>query len=99
MAMICREKYWPASFWGFNPSPAPDRSRGLAGQGTYAAHPALQAAGTVSDKAIRHLVNRVNLPELLLLAEADLRGRGRERDFAAIRQWLLGRVAPAGTKA
>ena len=50
----------------------------------------------VSDKAIRHLLHRINLPELLLLAEADYLGRGRERDFQAIRNWLLGRVRALG---
>ncbi|MCX5780309.1 MAG: HD domain-containing protein [Firmicutes bacterium] len=50
----------------------------------------------VSDKAIRQLVNRINLRELLLLAEADFLGRGGERNFTPIRQWLLDRVRALG---
>ncbi|MCX5780290.1 MAG: hypothetical protein NTV45_05630 [Firmicutes bacterium] len=50
----------------------------------------------VSDKVIRQLVNRINLRELLLLAEADFLGRGGERDFTPIRQRLLDRVSALG---
>lgn len=52
----------------------------------------------VSDKAIRKLVNRVNVRELLLLAEADFKGRGRERDFEPVRQWLNQRMESLGLK-
>lgn len=52
----------------------------------------------VGDKAIRKLVNRVNLSELLLLAEADFKGRTFERDFYLISSWLLGRVYALGLK-
>lgn len=47
----------------------------------------------VSDKAIRKLVNRVNVRELLLLAEADFKGRGKERDFAPVQEWLMDRIS------
>jgi tRNA nucleotidyltransferase (CCA-adding enzyme) len=50
----------------------------------------------VSDKAIRQLVNRINVRELLLLAEADFLGRAWERDFSPIRKWLLDRVSALG---
>ncbi|MGI5911468.1 MAG: CCA tRNA nucleotidyltransferase [Syntrophomonadaceae bacterium] len=50
----------------------------------------------VSDKAIRKLVNRVNVKELLLLAEADFRGRGQERDFKPVEEWLNHRIKSIG---
>lgn len=50
----------------------------------------------VTDKAIRKLVNRVDLMELLLLSEADFLGRGKERDFAPVRKWYLERVERLG---
>jgi tRNA nucleotidyltransferase (CCA-adding enzyme) len=52
----------------------------------------------VSDKAIRKLVDRVNLKELLLIAEADSGGRGVARDSKAIRNWFLGKVSQLGLK-
>ncbi|NLB89390.1 MAG: HD domain-containing protein [Syntrophomonadaceae bacterium] len=50
----------------------------------------------VSDKAIRKLVNRVDLMELLLLSEADYLGRGKVRDYTPIREWYLKRVEELG---
>mgnify|MGYP000844610775 CR=1 FL=1 len=50
----------------------------------------------VTDKALRKLVNRVNLRELLLLAEADFRGRTGERDFNAIKDWFYEKVSSLG---
>ncbi|MPN53861.1 hypothetical protein SDC9_201529 [bioreactor metagenome] len=50
----------------------------------------------VTDKAIRKLVNRVNLKELLLLAEADFKGRGIDRDFEVIRQWFEDKLINLG---
>lgn len=52
----------------------------------------------VSDRAIRRLVQRVNVSELLLLSEADYLGRTLERDYAPIRDWLLERIAAVGLK-
>jgi tRNA nucleotidyltransferase (CCA-adding enzyme) len=52
----------------------------------------------VSDKAIRKLVNRVNLKELLLISEADFKGRALERDFDVIRSWFLQKVSSLGLK-
>lgn len=61
-------------------------------------HPVLlyKTRDKVSDKAIRKLVNRVNVRELLLLAEADFKGRGRERDFEPVREWLNQRMESLG---
>lgn len=61
-------------------------------------HPVLlyKSREQVSDKAIRKLVNRVNVRELLLLAEADFKGRGRERDFAPVQEWLNDRISRLG---
>jgi len=50
----------------------------------------------VTDKAIRKLVDRVNLKELLLIAEADLMGRNVERDFDVIRTWFMDKVFSLG---
>lgn len=50
----------------------------------------------VTDKAIRKLVNRVNLRELLLLSEADYLGREIERDYTLIRNWFLDKVEELG---
>jgi uncharacterized domain HDIG len=51
----------------------------------------------VSDKAIRKLVNRINLKELLLLAEADFKGRSAaDRDFDPIRKWFEGKMIKLG---
>ncbi len=50
----------------------------------------------VTDKAIRKLVNRVNLKELLLLAEADFKGRSIERDFEVIRKWFEDKLINLG---
>lgn len=51
----------------------------------------------VSDKALRKLVNRINLQELLLLAEADFKGRGAaDRDFDPIRKWFEGKMIKLG---
>lgn len=50
----------------------------------------------VSLKAILKLIDRVDIRELLLLAEADLSGRRQEIDFSGIRTWLLGRVSSLG---
>lgn len=61
-------------------------------------HPVLlyKTREKVSDKAIRKLVNRINIRELLLLAEADFKGRGRERDFEPVREWLNQRMEGLG---
>jgi len=61
-------------------------------------HPVLlyKTRDKVSDKAIRKLVNRINVRELLLLAEADFKGRGRERDFEPVREWLTQRIKSLG---
>lgn len=61
-------------------------------------HPVLlyKQKENVSDKAIRKLVNRVDLMELLLLSEADFLGRGVDRDYADIRQWFLDKTAELG---
>lgn len=61
-------------------------------------HPILlyKSREQVSDKAIRKLVNRVNVRELLLLAEADFKGRGKERDFAPVQEWLMDRISRLG---
>ena len=61
-------------------------------------HPVLlyKSREQVSDKAIRKLVNRVNVRELLLLAEADFKGRGKERDFAPVQEWLMDRISRLG---
>lgn len=50
----------------------------------------------VSDKAIRRLLSRVNVGELLLLSEADYLGRGIERDYEPIKTWLIGRIEQLG---
>lgn len=50
----------------------------------------------VSDKAIRRLLSRVNVGELLLLSEADYLGRGIKRDYEPIKAWLSGRVKQLG---
>ena len=50
----------------------------------------------VTDKAIRKLVDRVNLKELLLIAEADLMGRNVDRDFDVIRKWFMDKVFSLG---
>jgi len=50
----------------------------------------------VSDTAIRRLMNRVNVQELLLLSEADYNGRGRRREFKPIRDWLIERISRLG---
>ncbi len=50
----------------------------------------------VGDKALVKLLERVDLRELLLLAEADLLGRGQEQDFLVIRQWLEARISRLG---
>lgn len=50
----------------------------------------------VTDKAIRKLVDRVNLHELLLIAEADLLGRNVDRDFDVIRKWIMDKVYSLG---
>lgn len=50
----------------------------------------------VGDKAILKLMNRVNLQELLLIAEADFLGRHGERDFEVIRKWFKEKVAGLG---
>ncbi|PKM77477.1 MAG: hypothetical protein CVU90_06415 [Firmicutes bacterium HGW-Firmicutes-15] len=52
----------------------------------------------VSDKAIRKLINRVNLKELLLISEADFKGRALERDFDVIRKWFLAKASSLGLK-
>ncbi len=61
-------------------------------------HPVLlyKTREQVSDKAIRKLVNRVNVRELLLLAEADFKGRGKERDFEPVQEWLMDRISRLG---
>lgn len=61
-------------------------------------HPVLlyKTREQVSDKAIRKLVNRVNVRELLLLAEADFKGRGKERDFEPRQEWLMDRISRLG---
>ncbi|MEA1961493.1 MAG: HD domain-containing protein [Bacillota bacterium] len=50
----------------------------------------------VGDKAIRKLVNRVNLKELLLLSEADYKGRDVPRDYEEIRGWFEHRLDAIG---
>lgn len=50
----------------------------------------------VTDKAIRKLVDRVNLRELLLIAEADLMGRGVENNFDDVRKWYMEKVFSLG---
>jgi len=50
----------------------------------------------VTDKAIRKLVNRVNLKELLLISEADFMGRTMERDFDVVRNWFMEKVISLG---
>lgn len=52
----------------------------------------------VTDKAIRKLTNRVDLSELLLLSEADFKGRNVDRDYTGIRQWFLDKAAALGLK-
>lgn len=47
----------------------------------------------VSNKAIRRLLGRVDVEELLLLSEADYQGRGVERDYRPIRLWIEERIA------
>jgi tRNA nucleotidyltransferase (CCA-adding enzyme) len=42
----------------------------------------------VSDKALRKLINRVDFNELMLLAEADFKGRTVEKDFSLVRDWF-----------
>ncbi len=42
----------------------------------------------ISDKAIRRLLGRVDISELLLLSEADYLGRGIQRDYQPIKLWL-----------
>jgi tRNA nucleotidyltransferase (CCA-adding enzyme) len=61
-------------------------------------HPVLlyKQKDSVTDKAIRKLAHRIDINELLLLAEADYRGRGMKRDFDPIRGWLLNRVTALG---
>ncbi len=61
-------------------------------------HPVLlyKQKESVTDKAIRKLAHRIDINELLLLAEADYRGRGIERDFDPIRSGLLNRVTALG---
>jgi len=46
----------------------------------------------ISDKAIRRLLARTDISELLLLSEADYLGRGIERDYQPIRNWLCQRI-------
>lgn len=48
------------------------------------------------DKAIIKLINRVNLRELLLMAEADFLGRHGERYFEVIREWFQEKLAGLG---
>ncbi len=50
----------------------------------------------ITDKAIRKLADRVDISELLLLSEADFKGRSMERDYSPIRNWLLGRIMALG---
>ena len=61
-------------------------------------HPVLlyKTREQVSDRSIRKLVNRVNVRELLLLAEADFKGRGKERDFKPVQEWLMDRISRLG---
>ena len=46
----------------------------------------------VSDRAIRRLLARVDIKELLLLSEADYTGRGITRDYQPIKNWLCRRI-------
>lgn len=50
----------------------------------------------VGDAAIRRLMNRVNVQELLLLSEADYNGRGIRRNYQPIRDWLIERISRLG---
>lgn len=52
----------------------------------------------ISDKAIRKLVNRVNLKELLLLSEADFLGRTIDREYRPIQEWFVNRVQSLGLR-
>ncbi|MDD4803110.1 MAG: HD domain-containing protein [Syntrophomonas sp.] len=63
-------------------------------------HPVLLYKGRehVSDKAIRKLINRINLHELLLISEADFNGRAVKRDFQVIREWFLEKSSRLGLK-
>jgi len=63
-------------------------------------HPILLYKGreNVTNKAIIKLLNRVNLKELLLIAEADFMGRHGERNFKVIRNWFLDKVSSLGLK-
>lgn len=47
----------------------------------------------VTPAALRRLANRVDLGELLLLAQADYLGKGGPRDFSPTAQWYEGKIA------
>jgi len=63
-------------------------------------HPVLlyKQRDQVTDKAVRKLLNRVNVKELLLLSQADFNGRGMVRDYKPVRNWLLERIEKLGLK-
>lgn len=50
----------------------------------------------VSDKALCKLINRVDFHELMLLAEADFKGRTVERNFDAVKDWFNDRFQAMG---
>lgn len=50
----------------------------------------------VSDKALRKLINRVDFHELMLLAEADFKGRTVEKNFEAVKDWFNDRYQAMG---
>lgn len=52
----------------------------------------------VTDRAIRKLAARVDLSELLLLAQADYLGRDIEREFSPIEEWFRDRISRLGLK-
>jgi len=47
-----------------------------------------QDRGKISDGTIRRFARRVNLNEVLLLAEADNAGKGDASDFAPVKKWF-----------
>jgi tRNA nucleotidyltransferase (CCA-adding enzyme) len=47
----------------------------------------------VTPAALRRLANRVDLGELLLLAQADFLGKGGKRDFAPVERWFAAKIA------
>jgi tRNA nucleotidyltransferase (CCA-adding enzyme) len=50
----------------------------------------------VSDKALLKLISRVDYHELMLLAEADFKGRTVEKDFTLVKDWFETRFKRMG---